>query len=81
MQFLFVPYSLDINMTGDMDVTDPNYKEFMNFDLSIIGIFLDFLKQNISKDLLKVSDDIDIAFNAFDLFMHIKFYSEKMFSS
>lgn len=82
LQFLFVPYSLDINMTGDLsDVTDPSQKKMLDFDLAPIGFFLDFLKQNISKELLSSADDIDIAFNAYDLFFHVKFTSEKMFSS
>lgn len=81
LQFLFVPYNLEINMTGDLsDVTEQSSKDLLDFDLSNIGFFLDFLKNNISSELLKASDDIDIAFNAFDLFFHVKFFSEKMFS-
>jgi len=56
-------------------------KNFLDYDLSTIGYFLNFLKQNISPELLKSADDIDIAFNAYDLFFHVKFYTEKMFSS
>jgi len=82
LQCLFVPYSFDLNLTGDInDITDSSQKEFLKIDISLIGSFLEFLKQNMSSELLKSSKDIDIAFNAYDLFAHVKFYSEKMFST
>ncbi len=82
LQFLFIPYDMELNVTGDMgDITDPSQRKILDMELAPVGLFLSFLKENISSELLQATDDIDIAFNAYDLFWHLKFYTEKMFKS
>ena len=82
LQFLFVPYNFELNLTGDLEeIIDKEQRELLNTDLSYVGKILDFLKKNISPELLSASEDIDIAFNAYELFMHVKFATEKLFKA
>lgn len=81
LKTMFLPFDVDIQFDGDFnDLIDDNSKMLMNISLDKVGFVLDFLKKNLSADLLAAANNIEIGLNVFDVFAKIKFYSKSLFS-
>ena len=60
--------------------TNSNKESHLNVSLKKFGMFLDFLKTGLTNDLLSCAENVEICFNAFDLFASFKIYTQKTFS-
>ena len=75
IQFLFVPYNFNIKYSGNInEFIDESTVKFLNLPMTKVGNTLDFFVKNLSKNLLKSTNDISIAINAFDIYASLKFY-------
>jgi len=80
MQFFFRPDNVDMEMECKLDDFFDGEQSWMKYPLKNVGIFLDFLKSNLSKELLLAADNMEIALNCFDIFARFKIYTQSTFS-
>lgn len=82
LQFFFQPSNVDMEIDCNLKdyLTDGEKSEWMKCNLKKLGLFLDFLRNGLSKDLISSAENIEICLNAFDIFARIKVFTQKAFS-
>ena len=82
LQFFFQPYNVDVELECNLsEVSDKSVKEYLDISLDKFKFLLDFLKKNISKELLSAADNFEIGINLFDVFAKFKVYTESTFAA
>lgn len=81
LQFLFQPFNLEVDYEGDLnELVDEDSKQLLNSPLSYSCFVINFLKQNLSSELLAAANFIELGVNAFDVFFKLKLYSKSVFN-
>lgn len=71
---------LDCNLSSFVSY-DKNIKNsFFNMNLNKIGLFLDFLKNGLTTELLSCAENVEICISAFNIFASLKIFSNKTFN-
>lgn len=82
LQFFFQPSNVDIEADCNIKefLSDDNKSGWLQTSLKKMGLFLDFLRNGLSKDLISSAENIEICLNAFDIFARFKIFTQKAFS-
>jgi len=80
IQFFCNPDNVDMELECKIDEIFDSKESFVNYSLKNFGIFLDFIKANVSKELLSAADNFEVAINFFDVFARLKLYTKSTFS-
>jgi hypothetical protein len=80
LQFFFNPDNVDLELECKLDDYFSGEDSWLKGSLKKVGIFLDFLKSNLSKELLAAADNLEIALNCYDIFARFKIYTQSTFS-
>lgn len=80
LQFFSKPDNIDLELECKLEDFFKDEKSWINYSLKGFGLFLDFLKSNLSKELLQAADNLEVAINCFDIFARFKLYTQSTFS-
>ena len=80
IQFFCNPDNVDLELECKICEIFNDKDSFTNYSLKDIGLFLDFIKTNVSKELLSAADNLEVAINFFDVFARFKLYTKSTFS-
>lgn len=80
LQFFFNPRNIDLELECKLEDYFTSNNSWLKNSLKNFGLFLDFLKTNLSKELLAAADDLEIALNCFDIFARFKIYTQSTFN-
>lgn len=79
LQFFYRPDSVDLELEGKLEDL-LNDSSSLNGNINYLAGLLDFLKSNLSKELLSAANNLEIALNFCDIFARIKFFSQSTFN-
>jgi len=81
LQFFFQPNDLDMEVECKLEDLIGISENALKTSLSGVGMFLDFVRNNLSRELLGAAEYLEIALNCFDIFARMKIFSTTMFSA
>ena len=80
LQFFFQPYNVNIELDCNLnEMVDKLTKNVLDMKLSNFGFVLDFIKKNLSKELLASADNFEIGVNYFDVFGRFRLFTQSTF--
>lgn len=81
LQFLFACNKMKLNYTGPInEFLDSQSDGIKNIQLGFLNPILQFIRENINKELLNCMTRLDIGMNLHDVFMNVQIFSENLWA-